>query len=101
MKIQRMPLVLLGAIVAVAIAAVGSYYGFFAHNDGVQKHGLPSFAVGAETVIQVHFFRDNQMTTQINSIGRMLSSKASSTNCSLRNGPLPTPGPRKKSRRKL
>ena len=56
MKIQRMPLVLLGAIVAVAIAAVGSYYGFFAHNDGVQKHGLPSFAVRAETVIQVHFF---------------------------------------------
>ena len=56
MKIQRMPLVLLGAIVAVAIAAVGSYYGFFAHNDGVQKHGLPSFAVGAETVIQVGYF---------------------------------------------
>ena len=56
MKVQRMPLVLLGAVVAVVIAVAGSYYDFFARNDGLREHGLPSYAVGAENVVETHVY---------------------------------------------
>lgn len=52
----RMPLVMLGTILALAIVAVGSYYGFFAPDGGVDRPRLPSFAEGAENVVVTHVF---------------------------------------------
>ena len=56
MKTLRMPIVALGAILALAIVAIGSYYAFFAPNSGAERPSLPLFAVGAENVVVTHTF---------------------------------------------
>ena len=56
MKALGMPLWLLGAVVAVVIAAAGSYYAFFASNDAGREHGLPSYAVGAENLVMTQVY---------------------------------------------
>ena len=56
MRVQRVPLLVFGVVIALAIAAGGSYYGFFAQDDGGYRQRLPSFADGAETVIKAQAY---------------------------------------------
>ena len=42
MRVQRVPLLVFGAVIALAIAAAGSYYGFFALGDGGYRQQRPT-----------------------------------------------------------
>ncbi len=48
---RRVLWVAFSAIIALSIAAVGSYYGFVVQDKSSDTHGLPQYAVGAEKII--------------------------------------------------
>ena len=56
MKAQRGPLVVFSAVIALAVAAVGSYYGFVVRDDSSARHGLPQYAVEAANVIATNVY---------------------------------------------
>lgn len=56
MRRQRARVVVLSAIIAIAVAAVGSYYGLVAQDDGSTRHGLPQYADGAANIMLTHVY---------------------------------------------
>ena len=51
MRRHRVPIAVFGAVIALAIAAVGSYYGLVAQDDGSTRHWLPQYADGATNLM--------------------------------------------------
>ena len=45
-----------GGIIALIVAAVGSYYGFVVQDNGSGKHGIPQYAVGAMRIISTYAY---------------------------------------------
>ena len=53
---RRVLWVAFGAVIAMSIAAVGSYYGFIVRDNDSDTHGLPQYAVGAGNIIHTQAY---------------------------------------------